>query len=370
MGIQELRVANYRSIRDLRLPFRQINVLVGANGCGKTNLYRSMLLLFAAARGELARMLVEEGGIPSVLWAGPRKRDERARMSLGVTCDSLEYELICGVPKPAGSLFDLDPEIKSETVHFLDGRRRVDLLERGIGSVSARDAEGRRITYPMALSPSESVLSQLREPHRFPQLSALRQELLNWRFYHQFRTDAESPLRQPQIGVRTPVLSHDGRDLAAAFQTIHEIGDPMGLAQAVGRAFPGASLEIQGERAQFSLWLKLREFRRPFDARELSDGTLRYLCLLAALLSPRPPAVLALNEPETSIHPDLLDPLAELIVRASRDSQLWITTHSERLAEGIERLSGVSPVRLEKVSGATRIAGQPVVDLGDFDEDD
>jgi predicted ATPase len=369
MAIQELRVENYRSIRALRLPFQQINVLVGANGCGKTNLYRSMLLLFGAARGELARMLVEEGGIPSVLWAGPRKQDERARMSLGVTCEALTYELVCGVPKPAGSMFDLDPEIKEETVLFHDGRRRLPLLERGIGSVSARDVEGRRVTYPMALSTSESVLSQLREPHRFPQLSTLRQELLNWRFYHQFRTDAESPLRQPQIGVRTPVLSHDGRDLAAALQTIREIGDPTGLAHAIDRAFPGAELHIEGERSLFSFWLKLPGFRRSFDARELSDGTLRYLCLLAALLSPRPPAVLALNEPETSIHPDLLGPLAELIVRTSRDSQLWVTTHSSGLAEAIEALSGAAPVRLEKVNGATRIAGRPDVDLGDLDDD-
>ena len=364
MGIQELRVENYRSIRSIRLPFQQINVLVGANGCGKTNLYRSMLLLFGAARGDFARMLVEEGGIPSVLWAGPRKRDERARMSLGVTCDALSYELICGVPKPALSMFDLDPEIKEETVLYHDGRKRLPLLERGIGSVSARDSEGRRITYPMALSNSESVLSQLREPHRFPQLSALRQEMLNWRFYHQFRTDADSPLRQAQIGVRTPVLSHDGRDLAAALRTIQEIGDPAALEHAVDRSFPGASLRVQGENARFSVGLALPGFRRSFEAPELSDGTLRYLCLLAALLSPRPPAVLALNEPETSIHPDLLGPLAELIVRASRDSQLWITTHSAQLAEAIEALSGVTAVRLEKVNGATRMAGSSDVDLG------
>lgn len=365
MPIQELNVEGYRSIRRIRLPFQRINVLVGPNGCGKTNLYKSMLLLFGAARGELARMLVEEGGIPSAMWAGARKRDERVRMSLSVTLDNLSYELICGVPKPAGSMFDLDPEIKEETVHFLEGRRRLPLLERGVASVNARDAEGRRVSYPMSLSTSESVLSQLREPHRFPQLSALRQELLNWRFYHQFRTDPDSPLRHPQVGFRTPVLSHDGRDLAAALQTIREIGDPLGLDQAVDRGFPGASLEIEGEDARFSLALCLPEFKRPMQARELSDGTLRYLCLLAALLSPRPPAVLALNEPETSIHPDLLEPLAELIVQASEHSQLWVTTHSHQLAGAIECLSGAKPVRLEKVAGATRIAGAPEFDLGD-----
>jgi predicted ATPase len=95
---------------------------------------------------------------------------------------------------------------------------------------------------------------------------------------------------------------------------------------------------------------------RPLGLTELSDGTLRYLCLIAALLSPRPPALLALNEPETSLHPDLLSPLGQLIARAARESQLWITTHSRALAEHVERLSGETPVELRLVDGETRLA--------------
>jgi predicted ATPase len=108
-------------------------------------------------------------------------------------------------------------------------------------------------------------------------------------------------------------------------------------------------------------------FNRPFEAQELSDGTLRYLCLLAALLSPRPPSVLALNEPETSIHPDLIEPMADLIVAASRRSQLWVTTHSQALADHIKRASGVAPIRLEKVGGKTLIVGQNI--FGDIVEE-
>jgi predicted ATPase len=159
--------------------------------------------------------------------------------------------------------------------------------------------------------------------------------------------------------VRTTALGHDGSDLAAALQTILEIGDAAGLRRALRDAFPGASLDIHHPQARFHLALRMPEFRRPFDARELSDGTLRYLCLLAALLSPRPPALLALNEPETSIHPDLLGPLARLIAAASRHSQLWITTHSEALARHIRQHTGAAPVRLEKVEGETRLAETP-----------
>jgi predicted ATPase len=297
--------------------------------------------------------------MPSVLWAGARRKGP-VRLRLGVTVGVLGYELACGLPEinDLPSSFSLDPLVKEETVTFLDARSRVALLERGKSGVQARDIEGRRNDFPLALSRSESVLAQLAEPHRYPQLSLLRETLLGWRFYHQFRTDEHAPLRQPQVGVFTPVLGHDGRDLAAALQTIREIGDADGLFRAVRQALDGAELVIEADRARFHVLLQVPGIRRPLEARELSDGTLRYLCLLAALLSPRPPALLALNEPETSLHPDLLPPLARLIVDASRTTQLWITTHSRALADGIEQLSGVAPIVLEKVDGETRIAGR------------
>jgi predicted ATPase len=189
-------------------------------------------------------------------------------------------------------------------------------------------------------------------------------EMGQWRFYHHFRTDKDSLLRRPQIGVRTPVLSHDGSDLAAALQTILEIGDGEGLLEEVKRTFNGASLIIEHVSGAFSILLRMPGLTRPLSATELSDGTLRYLCLLAALMSPRPPRLLALNEPETSLHPDLLDGLAQMIVRASRDSQLWITTHSPYLSELIERHSGEPSIELELVAGETRVGSKAVVRSG------
>ncbi len=103
------------------------------------------------------------------------------------------------------------------------------------------------------------------------------------------------------------------------------------------------------------------EFRRPFAARELSDGTLHYLCLLAASPEPAAPSLLALNEPEASIHPDLLGPLAERIVAASRHSQIWITTHSDTLTQAIRTLSGIEPIVLRKVGGETQVVGRGII---------
>lgn len=232
------------------------------------------------------------------------------------------------------------------------------LLERQVGSAWITNQEGKRVTYPVSLSQSESVLSQLQEPHLYPELSSLSNEIKKWRFYHNFRTDPESPIRIPQIGVRTDILSNDGHDLAAALQTIIEIGNNQLLHEVIDRAFPGSKLLINiDDKTRFEIGLQMPGVLRPLEARELSDGTLRYLCLIAALLSPRPATLLALNEPEMSLHPELMQPLAELITLASRYSQIWVTTHSQELAVMIGKVSGENPINLIRTDTGTQIEG-------------
>jgi len=373
MPIKELNIAGYRSVREVCLPLGMLNVLTGPNGCGKSNLYNSVFLLAKTASGGFARAIGEEGGMGSVFWAGQRETRSRSsarpmpvRVTLGVKTDLYSYELSCGLPIPAlNTLFKLDPELKEERVWIDDGLAKpVTFFQRGHSGTWIRDAAGRRASYSGELSTSEGVLSQLREPHLYPELSALQVEMSQWRFYHHFRTDRESPMRRPQVSVRTPVLTHDGSDLAAALQTILENGDGENLNEEIERTFNGSRLIIQESEAGLSVSLKAPALKRSLSAMELSDGTLRYLCLLAALMSPRPPKLLALNEPETSLHPDLLDGLAKMIVRASKYSQMWITTHSLRLAELIEQHSGQPSIRLVLVNGETRVC-QKLVESSD-----
>lgn len=357
-----LSIEGYRSVRKIRLPLHRVNLFVGANGCGKTNLYRALWLISEAASGRLARALAQEGGMPSVLWAGSRRQKDPARVTLAVECGPFTYSLSLGLPvkddydRNRTSLFTLDPKVKEETIKIQSGKSRpVTVLERGNSTAWVLDEEGNKVTFPFTLSESESVLSEIREPQRFPQLAGLRHVFQRWRFYHHFRLDPASPVRRPQVGVWTPVLAEDGRDLAAALQTIRETGTPA-LEAAIARAFAGQTLEIDGANGRFELFLRSKELPRRFSALELSDGTLKFLCLAAALLSPQPSELLALNEPETSIHEDLLEPLAELIVEAARHSQFWVTTHSRTLAVHVERLCGARPVGLVKVRGETRVA--------------
>ncbi|MGC3972511.1 MAG: AAA family ATPase [Pirellulales bacterium] len=295
--------------------------------------------------------------MPSALWAGEKYKGVSRRVTVELQFDQWSYRFSCGLPQSMRSAFALDPFVREEELCFLDRGRSSIVCRRKNGSAEVRDDEGRLVDYPGELSDSESIVSEIREPRRFPELVELRSTLLGWRFYHQFRTDADSPLRRPRIAVRTPVLSHDGADLAAAIQTIREIGDKEALDEAVADAFAGGKLEIDVTAGGMEVQLWTREFKRPFAAAELSDGTLKYLCLLAALLSPRPPTLLALNEPDANLHPQLFEPLARLVARASQRSQLWITTHSERLAELLQQHAAALPIRLEKQAGATTVLG-------------
>jgi predicted ATPase len=351
--LREVRFSGYRSLRQIALEMSPLTVVVGANGTGKTNLYQALQLLASAAQGTLAQSLAAQGGLPSVMWAGPRRKQENHRIELWIDLEDLAFELQLGLVPPPQGPFALDPDVKEERVFVPDGNRRHVAAERRGNSAWSRDDDGKRTSFPFQLWGGESMLAQIVEPQRFPLLAELRARLGRWRFYHAFRTDADAPARQPQIGVRTPALAHDGHDLAAALMTIREIGDPAALSDAVLQAFAGASLDLTGENGRFSFRVQVPGLLRPLEPSEASDGTLRFLFLLAALLSPRPPPFLALNEPETSLHPDMMEPLARLILSAARRGQVFVVTHSETLAGLLE---GATVHSLEKLEGATVIS--------------
>ncbi len=374
-----LAVDNYRSLRELRLPLASLTVVTGANGSGKSNLYRALRLLASAADGSLAQRLAAEGGIPSVQWAGPddirhqarsgrpiqgtHRRDGPVRVGFGFAADDLAYEISLGLPTPRQSMFALDPLIKSEAIWQMPPRRPANTwLTREGAQVRLRDRDGDWTALDFRAADSRSILGDLGEPERFPEAFALRERMRGWRFYDGFRTDADSVLRQPRVSVQTPVLADDGRDLAAAVQTILEIGDGEGLREAVADAFDGSLLAILAdEGARLQVGLRTDGLLRPLIAMELSDGTLRYLCLLAALFSPRPPELLVLNEPEQSLHPDLLPALARQIAAAARRSQVWVVSHAPALVSALAE-AGAACVGLHRDNGETRIVGQGLLD--------
>jgi predicted ATPase len=377
--LHTLAVANYRSINSLVLPLGQLNLITGANGSGKSNLYRALRLLAETAQGGVVNALAREGGLESSFWAGPEQisrrmrsgevpvqggpRQHAMRLRLGFAGEDFGYAIALGLPEPSRSAFALDPEIKRECIWAGASYRPASLLVDRAGPM-VRLREGRSWQVLAQHLPNyDSLFDQIGNDPSCPEVFQLRETIRCWRFYDHFRSDAEAPARQPQLGTRTPVLHHDGRDLAAALQTIREIGDRAALDAAIDDAFPGSRLHIDFQPGgRFAVELRQEGLLRPLSAAELSDGTLRYLLLVAALLTPRPPSLMVLNEPETSLHPDLLPALGRLIVAASQHTQVWVVSHASRLIATLKQSPACNALELDKALGQTCIRGQGLLD--------
>jgi predicted ATPase len=370
VGLTEVEITGYRSIKKLRLPLRQVTVLTGGNGVGKTNIYRSLELLHAAARGTIADEIAREGGLGSVFWAGgknlshdgsfdPRyrtdgmRKGDAIRLALEASFEELgTYRIELGFPqKIAAAAFETEAQIKLETLKLNDRGRMRNVLER----------DGRRITLQREnaddLLASETALAELGGAD--VDLGAVRTELANWRFYHGFRTDPDSALRRPCRAVTSPLLASDGNNLAAVFATLRHIRqETIDLDAAIEAAFPGAELRVPSPEETATFELVFPETpKRGFRPHELSDGTLQFLALMGALLSYRLPPFIALNEPETSLHPSLLPALATAIGKAAERAQICVVTHSELLANAIGDITGAVPREVRRDEDGTTITG-------------
>jgi len=309
------------------------------------------------------------------LWAGPETisramvrgeqpvegsvRRKPVSLKLGFAADDFSYAIDLGLPVPSRSAFAHDPEIKTESVWSgLTLRPSAMLVERRGPLVKARDEKHAWTVVTHSLATFDSMMTHCADPRNTPEMLMLREEMRAWRFYDHFRTDAVAPARVPQIGTHTPVLSHDGVDLAAALQTVVEIGDPEAFDHAIEDAFPGGRVSVRVHDGWFETEMQQHGLLRPLKAAELSDGTLRYLLWVAALLTPRPPGLLVLNEPETSLHPDLLPALGRLIAHAAERAQVIVVSHAPALIDALQQRPECHSVMLEKTLAQTVLSAE------------
>ena len=375
--IRTIAIQGYRSLRELVLPLGQLSVITGANGSGKSSVYRSLKLLADAAQNAVVASLAREGGLPSTFWAGPETiarsvrqgthdveplaKRKSASLKLGFGSDEYGYSIDLGYPPPPppATMFGLDPWVKRECIWhgpvYKKSSALVDRRNNFVWLSTTRDEEPVMLTQHLA--DTDSMLASVADPLRAPEMLAVREGVRGWRFYDHFRTDPDSPARAAQIGTFTPVLHHEGSNLAAALETILELRGDDAFANTIEDAFPSSRLYIEAEHGRFELRLQQHGLLRSLSAAELSDGTLRYLLWMAALLTPRPPQLMVLNEPETSLHPDLLPALARLILAAAMHTQIIVVSHASLLIEALAAAPACTRLNLKKEFGETVLEG-------------
>jgi predicted ATPase len=378
MQLRSMSAQQYRSLRSIRMDLSDVNLFIGENGVGKSNLYRALQLVQAAVRGRLAHEISGEGGMFSALWSGERRNHESARIRFDVELMDMEraatfrYWIEAGMrPPPPAAGFPLEPQVKAEELLIETGRRPVTMMKRDGPGIFVRDENGRMQTHREQALTSETAIALLGDAGYYPEVGTFRRAVDAWRFYHGFRTDRGSPLRAPCLAVTAPMLDEDGANIAAVFATlVHTREDTVELDRVIAAALGGARLVVPEPQEMADFGLTLPEFpKRVFQPRELSDGQIRFLGLAAALMSYRLPPLIALNEPEASLHPDMLAPLAEMIAQAARTSQVWIVTHSEVLAAAVRERCGVRPRRVIRENGATWIDGMRITGAIDGEDE-
>ncbi len=305
--LKRLRVDGFRRLCDLDLEMRDLAVLIGANGSGKTSLLDVFSLLSASARGGLADKMNELGGLSSVATVG---REPKFSIALDLDDESpIKYGF--GVVSSG-----VGYEVRDE---------QFDYPGWGAGPVAIGT---------IALKPYETGIGQ-GGGLGLPEYDRVRELLASSASYHSLNVDPRSPVRLPQSVRPAKLPGKDGEDLGSCLYSMQQSSRARfdAVEDALRAAFPGFQrLELPPVAAGMLAMLWWDEhFRRPFYMNELSEGTLRFLWLTTLLQSPGLPAITLIDEPEVSLHPELLSLLADLLREASRRSQIIVATHSDRL---------------------------------------
>ena len=345
------------------LSLEPLNVLIGPNASGKSNLIEGLSLLAAAPR-DLQAPIREGGGVRDWLWKGA---DKAPTGTVGVTVAignpiPLRYQLSF---TETGSRFDLKEEaIENER---LLGAEQVqpyiyyrNPYEGGLPVIDVVSKEGERYERQLqwdSVTPDQSILSQRRDPASYPELTILGYLFSRMSFYREWDLGRSTPPRLPQApDLQQDRLLEDASNLGVVLSDL--LNQPGVKDRVVERmkdfypSFQDTITRVSGGTVQ--IFFREKGLRQNVPATRLSDGSLRYLCLLAVLCHPTPPEVICIEEPEIGLHPDVIPEVAKLLVEAARRSQIFVTTHSDILVDALTDVPE-SVIVCEKIDGATQL---------------
>lgn len=319
--------------RGTELDLLPLNVLIGPNAGGKSNLIEALGLLAAAPR-DLAARIREGGGASEWIWKGGRLIRTTAKVEAVLHHPNLHYRLAFTAE---ASRFHLRRETLENHVGPVGQVPYYD-FSRARAAILARESGGRRIPRSLPIKEldlEQSILSQRKDPDRYPELTGIGAQFGRMRFYQEFDL---STLRQPQkIDLPNDFLLPDGsnlglvlNDLQSRLQVKRSILERL---KVFYERVEDVNVKIQGGTVQ--VFFLEEGLRNPVPATRLSDGTLRYLCLLTILCHPEPPPLVCIEEPELGLHPDAISTVADLLIDASARTQLVVTTHSDALVSAL-----------------------------------
>lgn len=331
------------------LQLQPLNVLIGANASGKSNLIEAISLLRAAPT-DLTLPIREGGGISDWLWKGGRATPT-AEINTTITTpfgsQPLRYRLTFTMVGQRIELVDEAIE-QAEPIpphpdpyfyyRYQQGRPALNVRTQIDAPVGAEAGRIQRMLRREDLNPEQSVLSQRKDPDQYPELTYVAGQFAAIRLYREWELGRFTPPRLPEKpDLPEDFLLEDASNLGLVLNSLEHHNDTkQHLITMLQRFYEGITditTRIQGGTVQ--IFLHERGLRQPVPATRLSDGTLRYLCLLAVLLHPAPPALVCIEEPELGLHPDIIPLVAELLVSAAQRTQLIITTHSDTLVSAL-----------------------------------
>ena len=374
MKILKLVVEGFRSLRHLSWEPSDLNVLIGPNASGKSNILRAIELLAVSAKGQLGKHIQKAGGMEPLVWDGKAEEIEMSvktspiEKDRSIERDSLTYEL--NLKRIGGtSSYRVEKELLGNyyKVEKKESRDPFKMIHRLRQQAKVFDEQERALTAPEESVPEEeSLLSLAAGPftqnHLIPPVQAY---LSSWAVYHDVHVNQDASIRQAVIAKHEKRVEPDGQNLVSVMHTLYttdrEFKKDINLAMkaAFGDDFeellfpPAADQRIQ-------LRVRWKSLEREQTAADLSDGTLRFLFLLTVLASPSPATLVAIDEPETGLHPAMLPIVAEYAADAARRTQVILTTHSPQLLDAFKDMRPTTTVVkwhegetiLEKLDGA------------------
>lgn len=324
------------------IPLTPLNVLIGPNGSGKSNLIEAVELLHAAPTA-LANAIRDGGGAQEWLWKGDggtgsasievlldrSKVAPEMRYRLGFTASLQRTEVTDEALENAHKVKATEKDVFFY-YRFQSGRPAINVREGGTG-------RAQRHIERQSLVPDESVLSQRKEPDLYPELTWVGNQFGRIQTFREWTFGRYTALRKTQrADMPTDELVADASNLALVLNELEHGSAWPEFNRLMKRFLPRYqrfSVKVYGGSVQF--FLHEDGLRLPVPATRLSDGTIRFMALLAVLLSPNPPPLVCIEEPELGLHPDALLLLGEVLVEASARTQLIVTTHSDTLVSAL-----------------------------------